>query len=334
MQQDFKWTPLPPLDKESMDAVVIQHERGVAPIVHEHYSDADFKKAQAEAQKAVRKYMPVKPLDRGRENLSNAVKQTMAEIEADLDGIAEVAKKAPRGVRGFTDTCVIVGAYQHPDSEMMYFIEWNDGSKEWLPAGKFEGGFDSLKEGLGDEKVFVWWGDGKQATLQDASKWAGVVIEIEPNVDEDADDGSLNEEECVVEVKYEDGDSDIINLQTLKFEAKVCADARKNVTQVCWMLQEHCSADIIEKVLRQCEGDESESDGEEEDTEEDAMEEEEDEGQHKLQPTVQLAKEPPEQQHGRSKRERKSVDRFDPQVEGKSDKEKKAIGKGKKQRKA
>ena len=216
----------------------------------------------------------------------------------------------------------------------MYLIEWNDGSKEWLPAGKFEGGFDSLKEGLGDEKVFVWWGDGKQATLQDASKWAGVVIEIEPNVDEDADDGSLNEEECVVEVKYEDGDSDIINLQTLKFEAKVCADARKNVTQVCWMLQEHCSADIIEKVLRQCEGDESESDGEEEDTEEDAMEEEEDEGQHKLQPTVQLAKEPPEQQHGRSKRERKSVDRFDPQVEGKSDKEKKAIGKGKKQRKA
>ena len=63
-----------------MDAVEIQHERGAAPIVHEHYSDADLKKAQAEAQKAVRKYMPVKPLDRGRENLSNAVKQTMAAV--------------------------------------------------------------------------------------------------------------------------------------------------------------------------------------------------------------------------------------------------------------
>ena len=84
--------------------------------------------------------------------------------------------------------------------------------------------------------------------------------------------------------------------------------------------------------MRQCEGGESESDAKEEE-EEDAMEED-DEGQQELQPIVQLAKEPPQQPSGRSKRERKSVHQFDPQVEGKSDKEKKATGSGNKRRKA
>ena len=175
-------------------------------------------------------------------------------------------------------------------------------------------------------------------TLRDASEWVGVVVEIEPNVDEDGEDGVGNEEEleCVVEVKYEDGDSDIINLRTLKFEARVCADARKNVTRLCWMLQEHYSKDMIDKVLRQCEGGQSESEDDNEEDEEDATEEKKEE-RYPLHPAGQptdTAAELPQLQGGRSKRERKSVHRFDPQVEGKSDKEKKATGSGKKQRKA
>ena len=85
MQQDFKWTPLPQLNKQTADAACIQHARGAPPIVHEHYSDAARKKAEELAKADVRKYMPVKPMNRGHQNLSNAVKQTMAEIEADLD---------------------------------------------------------------------------------------------------------------------------------------------------------------------------------------------------------------------------------------------------------
>ena len=80
----------------------------------------------------------------------------------------------------------------------------------------------------------------------------------------------------------------------------------------------------------------SESEDDNEEDEEDATEEKKEE-RYPLHPAGQptdTAAELPQLQGGRSKRERKSVDRFDPQVQGKSDKEKKANGSGKKQRKA
>ena len=85
--------------------------------------------------------------------------------------------------------------------------------------------------------------------------------------------------------------------------------------------------------MRQCEGGESESDVEEEHDEEGALEEEKEE-RSQLQLEMQHNDEPPKQPGGRSKRERKSVDRCNPQVEGRSDKEKKASGSGKKRRQA
>ena len=125
---------------------------------------------------------------------------------------------------------------------------------------------------------------------------------------------------CVVEVKYEDGDSDILNLQTLEFEARVCADARKKVTRLCWMLQDHYSKDVVEKVLRQCEGGESESESEAKE-DNDAMTEKVEQAE-----PAQEA----QQQATSSKRQRRNVDRFNPQVQGQSDKESRKRSKRKK----
>ena len=53
MQADFHWRELPTRERVVEDAadLVLKHERGVPPIIHSGYSEADYKKAKQEADK-------------------------------------------------------------------------------------------------------------------------------------------------------------------------------------------------------------------------------------------------------------------------------------------
>ena len=85
----------------------------------------------------------------------------MSVRQADLEQIAQQAKRAPGACRA-KEACVIVGAYQHPHTvEMLYLVEWVhfDGPDkvEWIPDRDI-GGYDSLSDKLTDEGITVWWG--------------------------------------------------------------------------------------------------------------------------------------------------------------------------------
>ena len=49
-QADFNWRPLPIREHVCKDATeLVKHERGVPPIIHSGYSEAEYKKAKAAA---------------------------------------------------------------------------------------------------------------------------------------------------------------------------------------------------------------------------------------------------------------------------------------------
>lgn len=188
MKKDYNWVHLPSMEKAtSAAAEIIKHERGVAPIIHSGYSKKDYQAALAKAEEDTRKYEPIRSTGKYKGNISNAVKETMAEIEADLERVSREAKNAPRKV--FKESCVVIGAYKHPGHEMLYLVEWNDDSVEWLPANKFDG-FASLDASIEGEKVAVWWAERADATLASVgtSKWPGVLLSYCPDVETDYDE--------------------------------------------------------------------------------------------------------------------------------------------------
>ena len=164
----------------------------------------------------------------------------------------------------------MVGAYQHPNNcEMLYLVDWinYDGPKkvEWLPAHDLDS-FASLDSNLEDERVLVWWGlrrGAKPSTLNTASVWSGVIQEgfggegdESTDEDDDGDKGTskaqLRKARHAFTIKYDDGDVDVLELQTLQFVTVVCTDARKRVERVAWMLESYSSAERIDMAMELC----------------------------------------------------------------------------------
>ena len=152
---------------------------------------------------------------------------------------------------------------------MLYLVDWInfDGPNkvEWLPAHDLDS-FASLDSNLEDERVLVWWGlrqGTTPSTLNTASVWSGVIHEAfgghgdeSTDEDDDSDVGTskaqLKAAKHAFTIKYDDGDVDVLELKTLQFVTVVCADARKRVERVAWMLESYHSTERIDMAMELC----------------------------------------------------------------------------------
>ena len=285
MRADYKWLALPKREHVMEDvADLVKHVRGVPPIVHSGYTDAEYQRAKKEAEEDAaantEEQVTTARMGRGRHDCSAAVLQTMKMIERDLKKVTAEAKQVPPPT--VKDACIIVGAYKHPKVEMVYLVDWvnyvGEGKVQWLPSSEVDN-FMSLNDKMVDETIFVWWGMGVNATIDTSSPWRGEITDFiggdgcssrevsdkDDSHDSDDDDIPLKDlggssrnaprasnGEHVVQVQYDDGNVDLLDLRTLAFEKVVCDDDRKQVIRVGWLLSEYntkASQDSLAELL-------------------------------------------------------------------------------------